>query len=41
MTIKLNSTALNVLWVYATLMVFLCHSTIVGEHKFGFQFNVA
>ena len=41
MTIKLNSTTLNVLRVYATLMVFFCHSTIVAQDVFGFKLHGA
>lgn len=32
---KFNSTIVNVLKVFATLMVFFCHSTIVAKESFG------
>ena len=41
MTIRLNSTALNVLRVFATLLVFVCHSYIVGRDEFGFELHGA
>ena len=41
MTLKLNSTALNVLRVFATLLVFFCHSYIVGRDEFGFELHGA
>lgn len=30
-----NSTIINILKVFATLLVFLCHSTIVAKECFG------
>lgn len=33
---NINSTALNIIRVYATLLVFLCHSTIIAKESFGF-----
>lgn len=41
MTIKLNSTILNVLRVFATLLVFFCHSCIIGRDEFGFELHGA
>lgn len=41
MTIKLNSTVLNVLRVFATLLVFFCHSYIVGRDEFGLELHGA
>lgn len=39
MILKLNSTALNVLRVYATLMVFCCHSAIIGSEEFCLELD--
>ena len=39
MTLKPNSTALNILRVYAAALVFLCHSTIVAEESFGIKWE--
>ena len=37
MTLKLNTNIIDVLKVYATLMVFICHSTIIAHQEFGFE----
>lgn len=35
--ITINSTVLNILRVYATALVFFCHSTIIAKECFGFE----
>ena len=37
--IILNSTLLNILRVYATALVFFCHSTIIANECFGFELH--
>lgn len=34
---NLNGTALNLLRIYATALVFLCHSTIIARESFGYE----
>lgn len=37
--LTLNSTALNILRVYATALVFFCHSTLIAKECFGLQLH--
>lgn len=37
--LTLNSTVLNILRVYATALVFFCHSTIIAKECFGFKLH--